>query len=111
MLKSKFRILFVFITVFSVAFLAADVTNKKLIKPFNAIVSTTVFETENGEFRYRVSVFDGKLAVFDGNSKLPYKVYETYISSLPKEDVEILSKGIKVNSSKELMKIIEEYTS
>ncbi len=80
-----------------------------MLKPLDEIFQTT--ETENNEYKYRVSVFNGKLAVFDGSSKIPYKVYDTYINTLPEEDKETLTEGITVNSSAELMKIIEEYTS
>ena len=66
---------------------------------------------QNASCKYRISVFNGKLAVFEGESKLPYKVYDTYISNLPDEDAKILTDGIRVNSSSELNKIIEEYTS
>ncbi len=110
-MKSKFNVIFIFSAVFSFTFLSADIANEKIIKPFDEIVSSTQFVTENDVYKYRISVFDGKLAVFDGNSKLPYKVYDTYISSLPDDDIMILEEGIRVNSSKELMKIIEDYTS
>ncbi len=110
-MKSGFSLIFVFVAVFTFTFLSVDIAIKNVINPLNEIVSTTHFETENNDYRYRISVFDGKLAVFDGNSKLPYKVYDTYISSLPEDDIAVLTEGIRVNTSKELMEIIEEYTS
>ncbi len=112
-MKSKFNYFFVFVFVFAVTFFVLSIVNEKIITPFNAIVETTAVITDydKSDYRYRVSVFNGKLAVFDGKSKIPYKVYDTYINSLPEEDIYRLSQGIFVNSSSELMKIIEEYTS
>lgn len=112
-MKLKFTVIFAFISVFSLSFLTIDILHEKVIKPFNEIVSTTHEEGEisTDSYRYRVSVFDGKLAVFSGDSKVPYKVYETYVDSLPENDVRLLYDGIFVNTSKDLIKIIEEYTS
>ncbi len=109
-MKNKFTLVFTFVAVFASAFLTTDILNKKLLNPLTEILETTTVSQENS-YKYRVSVFNGKLAVFEGDSKLPYKVYDTYINSLPDEDMRILIEGICVNSSSELNKVIEEYTS
>ncbi len=109
-LKFKFLVIFIFIAVFSATYLSVDVINKNIFKQLEE--NTTVSEyADEQKYRYRVSVFNGKLAVFDNNSKLPYKVYDTYIDSLPEEDRIMIEKGIFTDSSSELMKIIEDYTS
>ncbi len=108
-MKSKFTIIFSFLCIFAATFLLTDVLYEKLLIPFDNILESTT-STENEKF-YKISVFNGKIAVFEGDSKLPYKVYDTYINSLPDEDRINLEKGIRVNTSSELIKIIEEYTS
>ncbi len=97
-------------TVFAGSILTTDLIHKNIFdSEYENIVATENNSTE--EYKYRVSVFNGKIAVFEGNSKVPYKVYDTFVSSLPENDIKILTEGIKINSSAELMKIIEEYTS
>lgn len=108
-MKSKFSIIFSFLCIFAATFLLTDFAYEKLLVPFDSILETTT--SKENEKYYKVSVFNGKVAVFEGESKLPYKVYDTYIDSLPDEDKENLEKGICVNTSSELIKIIEEYTS
>lgn len=99
-----------FSTVFSVSVLTTDLIQKSVFDDNNENLVTNE-NNSTKEYKYRVSVFNGKLAVFEGNSKVPYKVYDTYVNSLPENDIRLLSEGIKTNSSSELMKIIEEYTS
>ena len=99
-----------FSTVFSVSVLTTDLIQKSVFDDNNENLVTNE-NNSTKEYKYRVSVFNGKLAVFEGNSKVPYIVYDTYVNSLPENDIRLLSEGIKTNSSSELMKIIEEYTS
>lgn len=108
-MKSKFTIIFSFLCIFAATFLLTDFVYEKLLVPFDSILQTTT--SNESEKYYKISVFNGKIAVFEGNSKLPYKVYDTYIDSLPDEDRRNLEKGICVSTSSELIKIIEEYTS
>ncbi len=109
-MKYKFVAIFMFTAVFSITYLSIDLVNNNIFESLEENTSVSENNIEN-EYRYRVSVFNGKLAVFDRDSKLPYKVYDTYISSLPEEDRKIIEEGIFTNSSSELMKIIEDYTS
>lgn len=109
-MKFKFIAVFMFTVIFSVVYLSIDVMNRNIFEPLNE--NTTFAEmTNNNKYKYRISVFNGKLAVFDRDSKLPYKVYDTYINTLPEEDRKIIEEGIFTNSSSELLKIIEDYTS
>ncbi len=109
-MKRIFSIILMFSTVFSVSVLTTDLIQKSVFDDNNENLVTNE-NNSTKEYKYRVSVFNGKLAVFEGNSKVPYKVYDTYVNSLPENDIRLLSEGIKTNSSSELMKIIEEYTS
>ena len=99
-----------FSTVFAISVLTTGFIQKSV---FDSNYENVVTDKNNVsiEYKYRVSVFNGKVAVFEGNSKVPYKVYDTYVNTLPENDVQLLNDGIKTNSSSELMKIIEEYTS
>ena len=109
-MNKSFLTVLILSSVFSIAVLATNYIH-------DSIFNTPIEKTEIAEpvstsaYKYRVSVFNGKLAVFEGDSKIPYKVYDTYVDTLPENDVKRLTDGIKINSSSDLMKIIEEYTS
>ncbi len=109
-MKFKFIAIFMFIIVFSVTYLSIDIINKDVFEPLHENITSSE-TTNNHNYKYRISVFNGKLAVFDRDSKLPYKVYNTYVNTLPEEDRKIIEEGIFTNSSSELLKIIEDYTS
>ncbi len=109
-MKRKYLTIFMLCSVFAVSLLTTDLIYKNVLETQseNIVASES---TSSVKYKYRVSVFNGKLAVFEGNSKVPYKVYDTFVNSLPENDIRLLTEGIKTNSSSELMKIIEEYTS
>ncbi len=60
---------------------------------------------------YTIKEYEGKIAVFKNSDKKPYTVYEAYTSLLPEQDRQRLQKGIKVDNTTDLQKIIEDYTS
>lgn len=80
--------------------------NERNEKKEVTLTSTTITDTY-----YRISIFNDKVALFNGNSKTPYKIYDTYASSLPEEEQKKLVDGIIVFSSEDLIKLIEIYTS
>lgn len=110
---SRMKVVCFFIAVFAFSVLFADIVDEKFLQPLDdSFDKETVISTEGeNTSAYRISVFNGRLAVFDGDSKIPYKVYDTYIASLPEEDRKNLIKGIEVDTTAQLMKVIEEYTS
>ncbi len=58
---------------------------------------------------YLVTEYEGRVAVYrDG---VLYRTTDTLLSSLPKADVRRLREGIKVNSEKELKRLLEDYCS
>lgn len=61
--------------------------------------------------RYTVTEYQGKIAVFKNSDTVPIDVYDTYVSVLPQHDRELLENGIHTESTSELQKIIEDYTS
>lgn len=68
-------------------------------------------ESTHQSISYTVSEYEGKVAVFKNSDKVPFEVYESYVSLLPESDRERLKKGIRTESTEELQKIIEDYTS
>lgn len=60
---------------------------------------------------YTIKEYDGKVAVFKNQDSAPHIIYDAYISVLPDSDQERLKKGITVDNTADLQKIIEDYTS
>lgn len=60
---------------------------------------------------YTITEYQGKIAVFKNDDTIPIDVYDSYVSVLPQHDRELLQNGIRTESTSELQKIIEDYTS
>ena len=58
-----------------------------------------------------LGIFEGKLALFIGESPYPNKVYDFMARVLPAEDQKRLSEGIKISSEEELEALLEDYMS
>ena len=73
---------------------------------------TGISEPEKAETEKAVlGVFEGRLALFKGESPYPNKVYDFYVRNLPKEDQSRLSEGIFVSSESELESLLEDFMS
>ena len=70
-------------------------------------VSSTVEEPE----KIVLGVFEGRLALFAGESPYPNMVYDFFIRNLPLEDQERLNEGIEVSSENELESLLEDFMS
>ena len=57
---------------------------------------------------YTVTDYGGKVAVFEDGKAEPMIVYDIYVHLLPENDIEILRKGIKVNSASQLQSCLED---
>ena len=57
---------------------------------------------------YTIADYGGKVAVFEDENNEPFVVYDIYTHLLPENDIEILRKGIKVNSLQELQTCLED---
>lgn len=68
------------------------------------------FEEKEPE-RAVLGVFEGKLALFKGESPYPNIVYDFFVRNLPKEDQNRLFEGISVSSEKELDSLLEDFMS
>lgn len=69
-------------------------------------------KTESGTpALYTLGVWEGQLAVFEGEAAFPQKLYDVPVSSLPPAEQEKLKKGISVDSAEALQVLLEDYTS
>lgn len=60
---------------------------------------------------YTLGVWEGNLAVFEGDGEFPVQLYDVSIASLPTEEQQRLKTGITVQSNGELQALLEDYTS
>lgn len=60
---------------------------------------------------YTLREYEGKLAVFRGDSKAPYQIYDVSVSTLPEYDRTLLKEGIPAETPAQLDRLIEDYTS
>ena len=75
-------------------------------------VKTEIPVPEKAETEKAVlGVFEGRLALFKGESPYPNKVYDFYVRNLPKEDQSRLFEGIFVSSESELESLLEDFMS
>lgn len=58
-----------------------------------------------------LGTFEGKLALFIGESPYPNRIFDFFVRNLPPEDQNLLSEGIKIASEEELEKLLEDYMS
>ncbi len=60
---------------------------------------------------FLLGIHDGKIALWSGDDPEPVKVFPYYASLLPKADQDALKKGIPIESSEDLRKLLEDYLS
>ena len=71
--------------------------------------SASASETEPPEMC--LGIFEGKLALFIGESPYPNVIYDFFARTLPEEDRIRLAEGIKISSEEELEALLEDYMS
>ncbi len=59
----------------------------------------------------RLGVWDGRVALFEGENAEPIEVYEVVVATLPPEEQQRLQNGIPVESDDRLSELLENYTS
>lgn len=57
---------------------------------------------------YIVADYCGKVAVFESTGSEPLAVYDIYTHLLPEHDIELLRKGIAINSAQQLQSCLED---
>ena len=60
---------------------------------------------------YLLGVWQGNVAVLEPKERLPMRVTETPVSSLPRPDQQALEQGIPVYNAEELAALLEDYGS
>ena len=60
---------------------------------------------------YLLGVWQGNVAVLEPKERLPMRVTETPVSSLPRPDQQALEQGIPVYTAEELAALLEDYGS
>ncbi len=76
-----------------------------------ALAETEVSASEEEQEKVVLGVFEGKLALFVGESPYPNIVYDFFVRNLPPEDQSRLSEGISVLSERELETLLEDFMS
>ncbi len=83
----------------SVLFLTQDVPAE------NAAPQTSMEQT------YLLKDYQGKIALYNKDSKTPQKVYDVYLMNLPQLDQKKLQAGIPVLNEEHLEKLLEDFDS
>lgn len=60
---------------------------------------------------YILKEYNGRIAVFEQGSDLPYKEFEINLGTLSDYDRELLKNGITADSKEKIRQLIEDYTS
>ena len=60
---------------------------------------------------YTIGVWEGKVAVFEGNDAYPMQIFEDTVDGLPAEQRQEVINGIAVYNPDDLYRILEDYTS
>ena len=61
--------------------------------------------------KYRLSVYERKVAAFENGKDHPIYISDVYVKSLPETDRQLLEKGIYAADRKTLNRLIEDYCS
>ncbi len=59
--------------------------------------------------QYLVSVHEGKIGVFQRGEPVPFLLADVQVYLLPREDQDLLKKGIRADSLAEVRRILEDY--
>ena len=63
------------------------------------------------EEKYRLSVYEKKVAAFRNGKDYPIYISNVYVNSLPETDRQLLEQGISAPDRKSLNRLIEDYCS
>lgn len=99
-----------FVIFFSVIFILSIIIISSSVNKTNRN-NTDLTETTVNEISYYLKDYNGKIAVFKGNSEVPYHIYDVFTDSLPKEDSEAIKYGIEAHSENELKNLVADYLS
>ncbi len=60
---------------------------------------------------YTIGVWEGQVAVFEGDQPFPMQVYDSFVEALPEELRRQVLEGIPVEDKTQLSVLLEDYTS
>ncbi len=80
-------------------------------KSFLSEISAEEQPSTANEDKYRLSVYEKKVAAFENGKDYPIYISDVYVSSLSETDRELLEKGIYASDRKALNRLIEDYCS
>lgn len=60
---------------------------------------------------YTIGVWEGNLAVFEGEDEYPARLFDVPVSGLPEEEQRRLEAGLGVQTELQLQQYLEDYTS
>ncbi len=63
-----------------------------------------------GPAPYTIGVWQGQVAVFEGDQPFPRQVYEVFVNGLPEEMRRQLTEGVPVQTEDELSVLLEDFT-
>lgn len=86
------------------------ITLTALFLTLNKDINNNVENPYSSNDYYILTEYDGRLAVFIDGENTPVTVYNTYTDTLPQQDKELIQKGIRVESTEKLQRLIEDYT-
>lgn len=105
-----FRYSLFFALIFSITFFSYSLVFKSYIGNY-ANRNNHQATTESTSAIYTLSEYKGRVAVFYNNNSSPDEIYDSFLDSLPEDDVIALKEGITVFSKEELQQLLEDYTS
>lgn len=82
-------------------------TAKSQVSSSSESVSSQAASTPEEE--YLITIYNGKIGVFRENQADPFLTADRDVYLLPKEDVEILKKGIRVQGFTAVKSVLEDY--
>lgn len=68
-------------------------------------------QSEKQTYKYIVKTYNGKLAVFEPDKEMPFKITDLDVNILPQSDRRLLENGIGAVDNKELNRILEDFCS
>jgi hypothetical protein len=76
-----------------------------------AVIKGQQGQPKSAETMYTLGVWEGQLAVFEGEDPYPAQLLDVAVAGLPKEEQQRLEQGLLVQTEQELYVLLEDYTS
>lgn len=101
-----------FLSVIFIITLITSIVFYLITKQYTNIETTAPITTvETVKQGFKLSEYEGKIAVFELGSKEPVEVFDVYLTSLPQNEQNKIKSGLYAENESELQTLIEDYTS